>query len=89
MLQTETKSKMILDAILDMLGPFAARSPSGNGAGIDLSTRLLDVGLVSSKDLLDIILEVENRCGVLFNPERIDAEKGITLGSLVDAFDPS
>ena len=32
---------------------------------------MLSVGLVDSKDLLDIILEVEARCGVVFNPERI------------------
>jgi acyl carrier protein len=53
---------------------------------IDGSTRLFDLGLIDSKDLLDIILEVEERCGVTFNPEHIEFETGLTLGSLIRAF---
>src|SRR5262249_54378357 len=81
-----SKSDIIRSTILAMLPAERARSQLGNG-GIDGSTRLLDVGLIDSKDLVDIILEVETRCGVMFNPERIDFETGITLRSLVGAFD--
>jgi hypothetical protein len=28
------------------------------------------------------------RCGVTFNPELVDLEQGLTLGSLITAFDP-
>jgi len=81
-----SNSDVIRHTILAMLPAARARSQLGNG-GIDASTKLLSVGLVDSKDLLDIILEVEARCGVVFNPERINFETGITLGSLVGAFD--
>jgi len=75
-----SNSDVIRHTILAMLPAARARSQLGNG-GIDASTKLLSVGLVDSKDLLDIILEV------VFNPERINFETGITLGSLVGAFD--
>jgi hypothetical protein len=52
----------------------------------DASTQLLEVGLIDSKDLLDIILEVEERCAVEFDAEHIDFELGLTLGSLISAF---
>jgi acyl carrier protein len=77
---------MIRNTILAMLPTGRARSAAGDG-GLDASTRLLDVGLIDSARLLDIILEVESRCGVEFNPERIDAETSLTLGGLISAFD--
>jgi acyl carrier protein len=70
-----------------MLPPGRARPESKDG-GINDSTRLLEIGVIDSARLLDIILEVESRCGVEFNPEHIDAETGITFGALVSAFDP-
>ena len=75
----------IRDAILTLLS--SGRGRLTNPA-IDDSTRLLDVGLVDSARLLDIILEIEERCGVEFNPERIDSGTSITLGGLIAAFDP-
>lgn len=84
---SNSNSEMIFSAILSMLRPSRAWLESAGG-GIDTSTRLLEAGLIDSKDLLDIILEVEKRYGVQFNPEQIDFEAGITLGSLVNAFAP-
>ena len=79
-----SKSDIIRSTILAML-PGPAHSKV-NG-GIDGSTHLLELGLIDSTGLLDIILEVETRCGVQFNPEHIDFETGITLASLTSAFD--
>jgi acyl carrier protein len=55
--------------------------------GIDGSTRLLEIGLIDSTRLVDVILEVEIRCGVEFNPEHITMEADLTLGSLISAFE--
>jgi acyl carrier protein len=79
-------SDTVLSTVLAMLPEGRAHSALENG-GVDASTRLIEVGLIDSTRLLDIILEVETRCGVQFNPEHIDFETGITLGSLVGAFD--
>ena len=78
-------SEMVRVTIMAML-PERARSQFRDG-GMDASTRLLKEGLIDSIRLLDIILEVEQRCGVAFNPERIDFDAGITLLSLIKAFD--
>jgi acyl carrier protein len=83
-----SQSEMIRRTVLAMLPAGRTRSAAGDGS-IDASTRLLEVGLIDSTHLLDIILEVETRCGVEFNPERIDFETGITLGGLISAFDPA
>ena len=64
-----SKSDIVRSTILAMLLP--PERPHNDG-GIDDSTHLLKVGLTDSKGLLDIILEVEKRCGVQFNPELID-----------------
>jgi acyl carrier protein len=77
---------LIRSVVLPMLQAGRGRSPLKDD--IDDATPLLDVGLIDSARLLDIILEVETRCGVEFNPERIDSEKSITLGTLISAFDP-
>ena len=53
---------------------------------IDASIQLFDLVLIDSKDSLDIILDVEEPCGVTFNPEHIDFKTGITLESLISAF---
>jgi acyl carrier protein len=78
---------IIRSTVLAMLP--AGRARSALGDSIDGSTRLLEVGLIDSTRLLDIILEVETRCGVQFNPEHIDFETGVTLGGLINAFDPA
>jgi acyl carrier protein len=82
----DSKSDTVRDTILALL---AAAHPLDFKKGrASVSTRLFEVGLVDSKGLLDIILEVETRCAVRFNPEHVDFEKAITLGSLIAAFDP-
>jgi acyl carrier protein len=78
---------IIRSTVLAMLP--AGRARSALGDSIDASTRLLEVGLIDSTRLLDIILEVETRCGVEFNPSSIDFETGVTLGGLISAFDPA
>lgn len=87
MLEFKDKSDVIRNTILALLGPAKAHLDLKEG-GANASTKLLEAGLIDSKTLLDIILEVETRCSVRFNPEHIDFEQGITLGSLITAFDP-
>jgi acyl carrier protein len=84
MLETNNKGEIIFSTILEMLTPrFAKLNLTG---GVDASTQLAEVGLTDSTDLLDIILEVENRCAVEFDPLRIDSEGTLTFGNLVSAF---
>jgi len=76
-------SNSVQDTILAMLG---ARGRVGlKNRNFDPSMKLLEIG--DSKELLDMILEVEKRCGVEFNPELLDTETGVTLGSLIQAFE--
>jgi acyl carrier protein len=82
---SNSKTEIIRGTILATLKPRLSRPGFAVGE-IDASTQLYELGLIDSKDLLDIILEVEERCGVMFNPEHIDFETGITLGSLISAF---
>jgi acyl carrier protein len=85
MSNSSSKSEIIRSTILELLTPRLSRSRFRRN-GVDASTQLLEVGLIDSKDLLDIILEVEERCAVEFDAERIDFESGLTLGSLISAF---
>jgi acyl carrier protein len=85
MAMPNSNSEMIQSTILALLGPKLAAQKLGH-RGVDASIQLLELGLIDSKELLDIILEVEERCAVQFNPERIDFETGLTLGGLIDAF---
>jgi acyl carrier protein len=87
MREFENKNEIVRNVILALLAPVQSHLDL-KGGGADASTKLLDAGLIDSKSLLDIIMEVETRCEVRFNPEHIDFEKGITLGSLITAFDP-
>jgi acyl carrier protein len=57
-----------------------------DGRRIDDNTPLAGLGLGDSKDLLDVILELEMQCGVEFQPERINFDKELTLGGLIGAF---
>jgi acyl carrier protein len=84
MSNSNSKSEIIRTTILELLSP--RLSLSGLKNSIDASTQLLEIGLIDSKDLLDIILEVEERCAVEFDPEHIDFEAGLTFGSLITAF---
>ncbi len=84
MSKTNSKSEIIFTTIVEMLKPKLSR-PEFTG-GIDASTQLSEVGLIDSTHLLDIILEVEQRCAVEFDPTRVDFQGALTLGSLVSAF---
>jgi acyl carrier protein len=83
-----SKSDLVRNTILELL-------PQGRGhailkdGSVDPSNKLHAVGLIDSTRLLDIILEVETRCGVEFNPSSIDFETGVTLGGLINAFNPA
>lgn len=55
-------------------------------ADIDESSKLMELGLIDSEDLIEIILEVEQRCGCQFDPEELDFENGLTLGGLIGSF---
>jgi acyl carrier protein len=85
MSSSTSKNEIIFSTILEMLAPRLSRLPR-RGGGVDASTQLLEMGLIDSKDLLDIILEVEQRCAVEFDPTRIDFEGNLTFGNLVSAF---
>ena len=87
MRELETNSDNVRDTILSLLGSLPSRLDLKESDG-STSAKLLEEGLIDSKNLLDIILEVEMRCAVTFNPERINIEQGLTLGSLITAFDP-
>lgn len=84
MSNSSNKNEIIRSIILELLRPRLSRS--GFRSGVDASTQLLEVGLIDSKDLLDIILEVEERCAVKFDPEHMNFESGLTLGNLISAF---
>jgi acyl carrier protein len=84
MLNTNSKSEIVFRTIVDMLTPERSR-PEFKG-GFNASTQLSEVGLIDSTHLLDIILEVEQRCAVEFDPTRVDFQEALTLGSLVSAF---
>ena len=47
---------------------------------------LIEKGLVDSQALLDVILDVEQQSGCLFNADSIDFESGMTLRHLAAAF---
>jgi acyl carrier protein len=83
MSSSNSKSEFIFSTILEVLTP---RLSGLELKRVDASTQLLEVGLIDSKDLLDIILEVEQRCAVEFDPTRISFDGALTFGSLVTAF---
>lgn len=56
---------------------------------IDLDSDLIELGIVDSQALLDVILEVEGRSGCLFDAEGMDFEGGVTLRRLAAAFTAS
>jgi acyl carrier protein len=84
MLNTNSKSEVVFRTIVEMLTSELSR-PVFEG-GVNASTQLSEVGLIDSTHLLDIILEVEQRCAVEFDPTRVDFQEALTLGSLVSAF---
>jgi acyl carrier protein len=55
-------------------------------ANIDEKAQLVELGLVDSADLVEIILEVEQQSGCEFDPQQISLETGLTIASLSAAF---
>lgn len=49
-------------------------------------TNLAELLIADSADLLDVIVFVEEKTGVEFDPDGIDIEQGLTLAQLVNAF---
>jgi hypothetical protein len=56
---------------------------------IDPDTDLIELGLIDSQALLDVILDVEQGSGRLFDADGMDFESGVTLRRLADAFSES
>jgi acyl carrier protein len=56
-------------------------------SGIDDKTDLIEVEAIDSEALINLILEVEERSGLRFRPDRIDFETGLTVQKLANAFD--
>ncbi|HEY3847612.1 MAG TPA: hypothetical protein VGL95_10910 [Acetobacteraceae bacterium] len=53
---------------------------------IDADADLIELGLVDSQALLDMILDVEQGSGQLFDADGMDFEGGVTLRRLAAAF---
>ncbi len=49
-------------------------------------TKLFELGLIDSEDLVEVILEVEERCQCEFDPTAIDLEGGLTLAGFTRSF---
>jgi hypothetical protein len=59
----------------------------GRGAsGIDADADLIELGLIDSQALLDMILDVEQGSGRMFDADGMDFEGGVTLRRLAAAF---
>jgi len=83
---TTTIQKPYRDNVLALLTVFMQRA---SAAPFDDATPLLEAGLLDSQALLDLILEVENASGCVFDPERVDFADGLTLHRLASAFVPA
>lgn len=58
----------------------------GRGGRIDPDADLIELGIIDSQALLDMILEVEDGTGRMFDAEGMDFEHGVTLRRLAAAF---
>jgi hypothetical protein len=88
---TEDRSPVLADDRVLPLIIAALRSKLNGAHGaactLDGMTKPFDIGLVDSQDFMDLILEVEDRCDGIFEPDRLDLEGGgITLGQIAKAF---
>ncbi|WP_431266718.1 hypothetical protein [Dankookia sp. P2] len=74
-------------AVLDLLRQGLAKALRNAGLSRDTdNVNLLEVGVIDSQRLLDLILDVEGSSGRVFDPTRIDFESGVTLAKLAGAF---
>ena len=74
---------------LNLLTDALARRLRQDGRGsarIDPDSDLIELGLVDSQALLDMILDVEQGSGRLFDADGMDFESGVTLRRLAAAF---
>lgn len=78
---TDDVRTVVVDALRRKLSESARSNIAITG-----QTKLLELDIMNSQGLLDVILEVEERCGRQFDPEAIDLEGGITLDALARAF---
>ena len=79
--------EMTDDAVMNLLRAGLAKALQSAGLSRDADdVNLLEVGVIDSQRLLDLILEVEDGSGRIFDPTRIDFESGVTLTKLVGAF---
>ena len=53
---------------------------------VDPDSDLIELGLIDSQALLDMILDVEQGSGRMFDAEGMDFESGVTLRRLAAAF---
>ena len=74
-------------AVLNLLRDGLAKALQRAGLSRDADNiNLLEVGVIDSQRLLDLILDVECGSGRVFDPTRIDFETGVTLAKLAGAF---
>lgn len=77
------------DRPLILLTDALVRRLHDNGRGtsrIDPDSDLIELGLINSQALLDMILDVEQGSGRMFDAEGMDFESGVTLRRLAAAF---
>ncbi len=77
------------DRPLILLTDALVRRLHDNGRGtsrIDPDSDLIELGLIDSQALLDMILDVEQGSGRMFDAEGMDFESGVTLRRLAAAF---
>jgi acyl carrier protein len=81
----ELDNEKVRSTVLHALAGKLSASDCGR-IDIDEKSQLVELGLIDSEDLIEIIVEVEQQCGCEFSPERMDLEAGLTLGGLISAF---
>jgi hypothetical protein len=73
--------QLVVDALAQRLRQDGRSMPR-----IDPDADLIDLGILDSQALLDVILDVEQRSGCLFDADGMDFERGVTLRRLAAAF---
>jgi len=76
--------RLLADALARRL-----RQDGRSTARIDPDADLIELGLVDSQALLDMILDAESGSGQLFDAEGMDFERGVTLRRLAASFAPA
>ncbi len=77
---TDGIRKLVLAALAPKLAAAVAT------AIIADDTNLTELGLIDSADLMEVIVWVEEKGKMEFDPDRIELENGVTLQSLINAF---